>query len=159
MDREAAHVVAYELDLASMNPGPNRDTEEGDRGTNRPRASNRSRRPVEQGEKSIPSLLNLAAAKAVELEPHPAVMLQQQLAPGKIAKPAQMRSGLHDIGAEHRGEHALSVGGRGEDSCAREFDRFERLVPNDPRIVTGWEVVNIVDAHFARLARIAFQMQ
>src|SRR4029077_731681 len=136
MDRDAAGVVAHELDLASVNTGPNRDTVMRDRGTNRPRASNRSRGTVEYGEKCVPSRRNPAPAEAVELQPHLAVVLEEQLAPSGIAKLLQMRSGLHDIGAKDGGEHALSIGRCGEDPRARELDCLERLVPNHPRVVT-----------------------
>ena len=99
MHRETAYVVAHELHLAGMNPGPNRDTKMGDRSTNRPRASNRARRTVEHRQESVASRLNLAPSKTVKLLPHLAVMLEQQLAPRGIAQPPEMRGRIHDIGA------------------------------------------------------------
>ena len=91
MDGEASYVVAQELDLASVNPGANRDAEVGDRGTNLPGASNCSGGTIEHGEKSIPGSLNLAPSKAVEGEPNLTIMLKEQLSPGGIAEPLEMR--------------------------------------------------------------------
>ena len=159
MDGEAAHIVAYELDLASVNPGANRDTEIIDRGGNRPGASNRACWPVEDGKKSIAGSMNLASAKLIELEPHLAVMRQQQLAPGGIPEPLKLRSRVHDIGEEHGGEHAIPISRRGKDPRASELDCLERFAPDNPGIVTGRNVIDIVDHQVGRLTRIALHME
>ena len=58
-----------------------------------------------------------------------------------------------------RGEHAISFCRHREDPRAGELDRLERLVADHPRIVTGRNVIDVVDADFARFARIAFHME
>jgi len=156
MDGQASYVVAHELDLAGMNPSSNRDAESGDRSANRPRASNRTGGTVEHRKESIACRLYLAPSKTVQLQPHLMVMLQEQLAPGRIAKPPEMRGRVHDIGAQHRGEHAISVGRRREDPGARELDRLERLIPDYRGIVTGRNVIDVVHSDFAHLAGVGF---
>src|SRR6202035_2548642 len=131
MHSEASYIISDELDLAGVNPRANRDTEPRDRSSDRPRASDRSRGAVEHCEESIAGGLYLAPSKAVQLEPHLMVMLQQQLAPGRVAKPPQMRGRVHDIGAQYRGEHAIAVGWRRINPGTRELDRLERLVSRD----------------------------
>jgi len=91
MDGQAADVVSHELHLANVNPGANRDAESGDRAANRSGASNRPSGTVEHRKKSVAGRLYLAPAKIVQLEPHLIVMLQQQLAPGRIAKLSELR--------------------------------------------------------------------
>jgi hypothetical protein len=81
----------HELDLAGVNPRPNRDTQPRDRGTDRTRASDRTGGTVEDGKEAIASRLNLAPSKPVQLHTHLMVVLEEQLAPGGIAKPPQMR--------------------------------------------------------------------
>ena len=91
MDGEAPYVVAYELDFARVNPGPDRNAQIGDRLTHCLGASNRSGGTVEGSEKAIAGRLDLAPSKPVQLEPCPLVVLQEQLTPRGIAKPPEMR--------------------------------------------------------------------
>jgi hypothetical protein len=67
-----------------------------------------------------------------------------------------MRGRIHNIRAEQRGEHAIPVGGRGKKPRTRELDRLEGFVADYQSIVTGENVIHIVDPDFECLARIGF---
>jgi hypothetical protein len=86
-------------------------------------------------------------------------MLQEQLAPSLIAKPLEMRGRVYDIGAQHRGEYAISMRWCRIKPRAREFDCLERLVAGHGRVMTRRNVIDIVDAELAHLASVTLHPQ
>jgi hypothetical protein len=149
---ETSDIVADQFYLASVHPGANREPECGDRLPNRAGAANRAGGAVENGQESIAGRLNLASTEAVELAARLMVVLEEHLAPGGVAQTPEVRGRVHDIRAEHRGEDPITVGGRGVQPRACELDRLEGFVADYQSIVTGENVVNVVDPYLVDFA-------
>ena len=86
-------------------------------------------------------------------------MLEQQLAPGRIAEALEVRGRIHDIGEEQRGERAISVGRSGVEAGAGELECLERFVSDNPGVMTGREVVHVVNSNLQHVARVGFDME
>lgn len=152
MNGETSDVLADQFYLAGVNPSANREPEPGDRLPNCAGTANCAGGTVEHGKKSIAGGLNLAPAKAVELTPRLLVVFEEQLVPGGVAQAPQMRGRIHNIRAEQRGEHAIPVGGRSKKPRTRELDCLEGFVADYQSIVTGENVIDVVDPDFVCLA-------
>jgi hypothetical protein len=154
MNGETSDIVTDQFYLSGVNPSAHREPESGDRLPNRAGAANRAGGAVEYCQKSIASGLNLAPPKAVELGARLMVVLEEQFAPGGVAQASQMYGRVHDIRAEQRGKHPIPVGRRSKKARTRELDRLERFVADYQSIVTGENVINVVDPDFVYFARV-----
>jgi len=151
---ETSDIVTDQFYFAGVNPGANRKPESGDRLPNCAGAANGAGGTVEHGKKSIPSRLNLSPSKAVELTARLLVVLEEQFAPGGVPQASQMHGRVHDIRAEQRGKHPIPIGGRSKKARTRELDRLEGFVADYQSIVTGENVIHVVDPDFVYLARV-----
>ena len=128
-----------------MQAGPDRDPEVRHGRTRGQGATDRPRRPIEQGEEAVARRHDLAATVGVDDAADPLVVFQQELSPGAVADPPERRSGVDDVGEQDRGEHPF-VGGVGihpEDARAREFDRVPGILADDPHVVARGDLVGI----------------
>ena len=87
------------------------------------------------------------------------IVIQEEFAPRGIAKPVEMRGRIDDIGDEDGGEHAIPIGWRRIDPRTGELDGLVSLVTDNPGIVTGGNVIDIIHAEFAHFAGFRFHAQ
>src|SRR5215203_3941300 len=90
------------LTFAGVKSGPNFDSEPGRRVDDRFRTSDRTGRPVEGGEESIPRSVDLHTLEAAELASDDIPMPIQKIAPSSIAERRRSLSRPHDVGEQYR---------------------------------------------------------
>jgi hypothetical protein len=97
-----------QLAFASVDTGPDVDTEALHGLSRRPGTFERARRGFEADKESVPSGVDLDAFAPRDLGTHCQVMLREHGAPAGIAQPAGMLGGADDVGEEQRGEECAS---------------------------------------------------
>src|SRR4029077_13095365 len=73
------------------------------------RTPHRACGPVEGREEAVARRVNLPAAEAAQLLAYGGVVPLEQGAPGAVAEPGGVLRGAHDVGEQHRGQHAVVV--------------------------------------------------
>src|SRR5438445_2189301 len=97
VDGDALHVVAGDLDLASMEATADLNVERTDRLGNGVGTTHGARRAVERGEEPVPKRSHFVAAGAREFPPHCRVMRFEQIAPALVAQLLRPRGRTHDV--------------------------------------------------------------
>src|SRR4029079_8555157 len=101
---EAGDVVTTDFDFAGMDPGAHADVVGGEGVSDRPRTIGRGAGTVERGDEAVAHGLDLATAKASDLDPHALVVAVEQVAPGAVAELGGAAGGAHEVGETHRCE-------------------------------------------------------
>src|SRR6266446_4491040 len=106
---DAAHVVAPQLALAGVQAGADLEAERAHRLADGQRTAHRACGTVEGREEAVARRVNLPAAEAAQLLAYGGVVPLEQIAPGAVAEPRGVLRGAHDVGEQHRGQHAVVV--------------------------------------------------
>src|SRR5438876_66557 len=106
---DTAHVVAPQLALAGVQAGADLEAEWAHRLADGQRTAYRACGTVEGREEAVARRVNLPAAEAAQLLAYGGVVPLEQIAPGAVAEPGGMLRGAHDVGEQHRGQHAVVV--------------------------------------------------
>ena len=84
--RDAADVVAAELDLAGVGAGPDLDAERAEGGDDLDGAANGAGGPVEGGDEAVTGRVDLPTAEAGQLASHHGVVGVEERAPALVAE-------------------------------------------------------------------------
>jgi hypothetical protein len=98
VNRDAADLIAFKVNLAYMDTAAHRQTERRDRLADCRRAPNRTRRTVEDADKAIPAVADFPAAKSLDLVARRLGMPIKQYAPVPIAQLRHPPRRFDDIG-------------------------------------------------------------
>ena len=110
MDRDPAHIVTYELDLATVQAYAYLQATGAASLRDRPSASDCPSRAIERGEGTVAQVLHLASAESRQIASHRRMVCREQLAPACVPEfPSPLR-GADDVGEHQGGEHALGLG-------------------------------------------------
>ena len=99
-----------DLDLAGVQADPDLETEIGRRVSDRSRAADRARRPVEGGEEPVAGRLHFATAERLELVADGGVVIVEELLPTAVAERCRPLGRADDVGEHDRGEHPVGLG-------------------------------------------------
>ena len=101
---------------------------------------------IERGQEPVTSGRHLTTAEAVELPSHALVVLRQQLAPCVIADPLRDGRRAHDVREDQRRHDPLAAPRHrpGEGAHAGPIDRDPGLVADNPGVVAGGDLVDVV---------------
>ena len=102
-----ADVIAADLALAGVQPGPHLAAKRLHRVADRHRAADRSLRAVEHREEAVARSVHLAASKAGELRADDGVVRIKQRMPVTVADLRGVTRRVHDVGEEHGGENPI----------------------------------------------------
>lgn len=141
VDRDAAEVSRLALDFSRVNTGPNAEVVQSGDQVDRGGAANCSGSSIEHGQETVAGGCDLVTAEAVELKPDPIVVTPQKLFPSRIAHSTGDGGRIDDVrDKERRNDAFTGFSGLAEAAHPRELDGDDRLVPDDPGVVTGWHV-------------------
>src|SRR6185369_16982186 len=132
--RDPADVIAANLALAGVQPGPHVDTERLHRIANRHGAADRPLRTVEHREEAVSRRADFTAAKTCELRPDDGVVRIEQRMPVTVADLRCPARRVHDVGEQHRGENpivgyvGLVAGEELGDLLERRSPRFDEVI-------------------------------
>jgi hypothetical protein len=98
------------LALAAVQPRADLQAQLTDAPDDRGSAPDRARRSVEGGEEAVPRRVDLAAAEPHELAADERVVALEELQPLAIAELGRPVREAHDVGEEHRRQHAVGLG-------------------------------------------------
>src|SRR3954463_12818618 len=107
MNRDAADVLAHQLDLAGVESAADLESQRTDTVADRDRATDRSRGAVEGREESVAGRVDLPAAMALEPSSDERAICVQQVAPPGITDLGSLTRRLDDVVEEDCGEHAV----------------------------------------------------
>ena len=144
VDRQAADVVADDLDLAGVDRRPDLEVERRGHRSHRLRAGERPGRRVEPGEKAVAGRLDLDALELLDRAPGGLVVIRQERMPAVVAEAGGSVGRADDVG-EHDGREDPLAGRQqrcAERADARPGDADPRLVADDPRVVPGRDLVD-----------------
>ena len=146
VDGEAASFGADELDLAGMDADADGQPERADRADHRNATADGSSRPIEHGQEPVAGRRHLATAVRVERVPQHPVVVDQQVTPGGVADAMEGRRRVDDVREQDRGQDRLTgpLRRHAKGSGARPLERGPRLVPDDPCIMAGRNLVHRV---------------
>jgi hypothetical protein len=98
MDRRAADIATFKLNLTGVHRGPKLEADAGRYATNLMSGMDGSLSAVKQGHKPVAGRGDLATAESVQHGPHRLIVPGQQVTPRTIAKLQCVGGGLHDVG-------------------------------------------------------------
>src|SRR5439155_9429264 len=111
VDGNAPHIVAHQLALASVQPGPHLDPERADAIADGAGAADRARRSVKRREEAVAYRLYFATAEPPELAADERVVVGEQVAPPLVAHLGGTGGRADDVREQDRGQDAVEFAG------------------------------------------------
>ena len=150
---QTSHITSNELDLAGVDRGPDGELKGLDGDADGCCAADGARGAVEHREESVPGRRDLASSISVELPAHDRVVAGQELAPLGVADPLGDARRPDDVGEQQGREQPVGcldrwLRKRAHGACPIEDLRI--LVPHDPRVVAGRDVIDVRGSHLLR---------
>jgi hypothetical protein len=107
VNRDAADLIAFQVNLADMDTAAHGQTERRDRIVDRHRAPNRTRRTIKDADKAVPAVADFPAAKPLDLVARRLGMPIKQYAPVPIAQFRHPSRRFDDIGYQDGGQDTV----------------------------------------------------
>ena len=143
-----------------MNPNADLDTETTHPVTHRRSGPQCAGRASEHREKAISGCVHFSSAKPFELRADDAVVICKQLLPGRVPEPAGSSGGIHDVGHEESGNDAFVPARHADRShIAEDVQDDDRVIPDDPGIVSGRDVEDIAWPELGHLAVVHLYLE
>src|SRR6266699_5802204 len=136
VDGDTLHVVARDLDLASMEAAADLNVERTDRLGNGAGTTHGTCRAVERGEESVAKRSHFVAAEAREVPPHRRVMRLEQSAPALVDQVLRPRGRTHDIRKQYGRKDTVAFC-RGDGSGQKFLDCVDDLLVDKKEMIVS----------------------